>query len=206
MNLLRKLQVLLPLVGLLAVSGPVRAQAEVPAGTRFLVELRDDLKGPRVKEGKKFDARTLEALRLDDGSVVEAGAKLKGRVSYARDNEMILRFETIDTRRGKMPIVATVTRVVGEKYVKDRTSNEGEIKSSGSRGRNAAIGAAIGGGIGAAIGASRSGGSGAAIGAGTGAAAGALVGAASGGHDLELQKGTRLELTLDRPLVVARRR
>lgn len=195
------------LVGLLAWASPARAQAEVAAGTRFYVELRDELKGPKVREGKKFEARTLEALPLSDGSIIPADAKLKGRVSWARDNQMILRFETIDVRRrGKVPIIATVTGVIGEKNVKSETGEEGEIKASGSRGKSAAIGAVVGGGIGAAIGGLKAGGKGAAIGGGSGAAAGALIGAAAGGRDLVLQKGTRLELTLDRPLVVPYRR
>ena len=169
-----------------------------------MVELRDNLKAERVKEGKKFDARTLEPLRLHDGTLVEAGAKLQGRVVHVRDNEMILRFETLQTRRGKLPMMATVTRVLDEPGVQERTGSEGQIRAEGRRGRNAGIGAAIGGGIGAVIGATRGGGSGAAIGAGTGAAAGAALGAASGGRTLELQKGARLELMLDRPLYARR--
>ena len=206
MKMKKMLGVLLPLIGLLAWVSPVRAQAEAAAGTRFYVELRDDLNAPRIKEGKRFEARTVEALQLSDGSVVSAGAKLRGRVSHVKDNEMILRFETIETRRGKIPLVATVTRVPGEKDVQEETGREGEIRSKGHRGRNAGIGAAVGGGIGAAIGAAKGGGKGAAIGAGAGAGTGAVIGAASGGTDLHLQKGTRLELTLDRPLFVSYRR
>lgn len=182
-----------------------QAQGSVPAGTRFLVELRDELKAEKVKVGKKFDARTLEALQLNDGTWIDAGAKIKGRVSYVRDREMQLAFERIETRRGKVPIVATVVSVVGEKGVRERAGDEGEIKASGGRGRNAAIGAAIGAGVGAAVGATQAGGKGAAIGAAAGAGGGALIGAASGGRDLVLHKGARLELVLERPLYFARR-
>ena len=180
---------------------PAAAQSEILAGTRFTVELRDKLEAKKIKVGKKFDARTLEALQATDGNFIEAGAKLKGRVAYVEDNKVVLRFEEIDTRRGWVPIVAQVSGVVGEKHVKDKVGSEGEISASGSRGRNAAIGAAVGAGVGAAVGASKGGSQGAIIGAVAGAAGGALIGAASGGRDLVLTKGTRVELTLDRPLV-----
>lgn len=135
----------------------VQWQSEVLAGTRFMVELRDRLEGKKHRPGKRFDARTLEALRVTDGSVIAAGAKFHGRVAYAEDNKMILRFEEIDTRRGWVPIVATVTGAIGEKHVKNTAGREGELS-------------------------------------------------ASGGRDLVLEKGARIELVLDRPLVFIPRR
>jgi len=186
------------LAGSAAWSAP--AGSDVPAGTRFLVELRDKLEANKVKRGKRFEARTLEVLRTSDGGVIAAGAKLKGRVTHVEHNKLLLRFEEIETGRGKRPIVATVAGVVGEKDVKRSSTNEGEIQAEGSRGRNAAIGAAVLGGIGAAVGGAKGGGKGAGIGAGAGAATGAMIGAASGGRDLVLEKGTRIEVQLDRPL------
>jgi hypothetical protein len=175
---------------------------EVPAGTRFLVELRTKLEAKKVKPGKKFSARTLEGIRATDGTYIPPGAKLKGRVAHAEKRELILRFEKIKAGRDYVPIIATVVSVLGEKRVKGKTDREGEIEAKGGRGKNAAIGAAIGGGAGAAVGAATAGGiKGTAIGAGIGAGAGALIGAASGGSSLVLHKGARLELQLDRSLV-----
>ncbi len=176
--------------------------SEVPAGTRVLVELHDKLEAKKIHAGKRFEARTLEALPTSDGRVIEAGARLKGRVSYVEHNKMELQFEEIDTGHGWVPIVATVVGVEGDKHVKANTDDEGEISAKGSRGKNAAIGALVGGGLGAAVGAAAGGGKGAAIGAGAGGAGGALLGSASGGRDLVLQRGTRLELSLDRPLTL----
>ena len=180
------------------------AQSEVPAGTRFLVEMRDKLEVKKLKVGKKFSARTLEALHAIDGSVIEANAKVKGRVAWIDGNRVNLRFEQIDTRRGWVPLVATVTGTVGERNLK--TNEEGEIRASGGRGKGAAIGAVVGAGVGAAVGASQAGGKGAAIGAGVGAASGAIVGAAAGGRDTVIHEGARLELILDRPLYFRPRR
>jgi len=180
--------------------------SEVPPGTRFMVELRDKLVAKEVKKGKKFEVRTLEALTASDGSQIPAGAKIKGRVTSVRNNEMVLRFEEIDTGRGKSPIVASVAGVAGEKDVKAKVGKEGEISSSGGRGKSAAIGSAVGAAIGAGVGAAKGGGANTAIGAGIGAGAGAGVGAAAGGRDLELTKGTRLDVVLDRPLSFKPRR
>ena len=174
--------------------------SEVPAGTRFMVELRDKLVAKEIKKGKKFEVRTLEALTASDGSQIPADAKIKGRVTSVRNNEMVLRFEEIDTGRGKSPIVASVAGVAGEKDVKAKVGKEGEISSSGGRGKSAAIGSAVGAAIGAGVGAARGGTTNTVIGAGIGAGAGAGVGAAAGGRDLELTKGTRLDVVLDRPL------
>ena len=204
-KLARQLGFALALAGLLAWGAPAALAQEIPAGTRFAVELRDKLEAKHVKRGKEFNARTLEALHASDGSVIPAGAKVRGRVAYARDNELVLDFFRIETRRGKLPISATVVSVPGEKDVKRKAGREGEIKSEGGRAKGAGIGALVGAGVGAAVGASQGGGKGAAIGAGAGAAGGALIGAAAGGKDLVLRKGTELELQLDRPLYYARR-
>jgi hypothetical protein len=171
----------------------------VPAGTRFLVELRTKLDANEIQRGKKFEARTLEPIATADGRLIPGGRRLEGRVSYVEGNHMLLRFEEIETGRGKQPIVATVTRVVGEHDVRARADREGEIETTSHRGRDAIIGAAIVGSAGAAIGATRSGHD-AAIGAAAGAGTGAMLGALQGGDDLVLDKGTRLELQLDRPL------
>src|SRR5262245_22235407 len=78
----------------------VAGDREIPQGTRFMVELRDKLEARKAKPGKKFDAITLQALETTDGTVVPAGSKLKGQVSYVEDNKMVLRFEQIETQYG----------------------------------------------------------------------------------------------------------
>jgi hypothetical protein len=194
------LAVLMLTFGSAAQSAAAAIRSEVPQGTRFLVEMRDTLKAEKVKRGKKFDARTLEALPTADGRIIPAGAKLKGKVSYADDNKLMLRFEEIQFEGQKQPIIATVLGVVGEKGIKSELGKEGEIQGKGSRGKRAAIGAAVGGGIGTVVGATKGDKKDAAIAGGSGAALGALIGGASGGSELVLDKGMRLELRLDRPL------
>jgi len=194
-------------LGMILTAAPaVRAQSEVPTGTRFLAELRDKLEAKKIKPGKKFEVRTLDALRASDGSVIPSWTKIRGRVSYVEDNKIVLRVEQIETPRGKVPIVASVVGVQGEKDVRSKVGNEGEIKSASHRGRNAAIGAIVLGGLGATVGGVQGGGKGAAIGGAVGAGTGAAIGASTGGKDLILREGTRIEFELDRPLVFRARR
>ena len=195
------LLLVLSLITLSSRSALALQNSEVPAGTRFVVELRDKLEAREIKKGKKFEVRTLEALAASDGNQIPAGVKIKGRVTSVSNNEMVLRFEEIDTKNGKSPIIASVAGVAGEKDVKAKVGKEGEISSSGGRGKSAAIGSAVGAAIGAGVGAAKGGGTAnTVLGAGIGAGAGAGVGAAAGGRDLELTKGTRLDVVLDRPL------
>ena len=194
------LLLVLSLIALSSISALALQNSEVPAGTRFMVELRDKLEAREIKKGKKFEVRTLEALTAIDGNQIPAGVKIKGRVTSVSNNDMVLRFEEIDTKNGKSPIIASVAGVSGEKDVKAKVGKEGEISSSGGRGKSAAIGSAVGAAIGAGVGAAKGGSTNTIIGAGIGAGAGAGVGAAAGGRDLELTKGTRLDVVLDRPL------
>ena len=64
-------------------AGAAGYAAEIPAGSSFVVELRDTLEAKKLKRGKSFEAITVEALRSPGGAVVEAGRRLKGRVSHA---------------------------------------------------------------------------------------------------------------------------
>jgi hypothetical protein len=179
-----------------------RANSEIPAGTRFIVELSDTLDAKTIKRGTKFQARILESLQTGNGRMYPAGAILKGRVSYADNNKMMLRFEEIDSPNGKRPVIASVVQVMDDLDIQKLPGPEGEIQAVSHRARDAAIAGAVAGGMGAAAGAQQDGGKGAAIGAGTGAAAGALASALNGGKPLVLYEGTRLELRLDRPLLV----
>ena len=184
------------------------ASASVPNGTRFLVRLEGKLNTRKDKVGKKFKAKTLEALQTPDGTIVPPGADVRGHVSGIEPASLTgrarlwLSWDEIRTRSGKLPLIASVASVPGEHSVRAGDSKEGEIEARTSMGQREAEAAAIGAAIGAASGAAAKGGKGAAVGAAVGAAAGFLVSSGMG-QELELQKGTKIELQLDRPLYVA---
>ncbi len=189
---------------------PATVLPNVPNGTRFLVKLDDKLSTRKDKVGKKFDLKTLEPLVAENGTVVPPGTKIRGHVSRVEPAGLTgrariwLSFDEINTKQGKLPIVAHVSSVPEEHSVRAGDSREGEIEARTSKGKQEVQAAAAGAAIGAVIGASTKGRKGAAWGAVLGGAAGFLI--ASGmGQELELQKGTKLELELSRPLYVSKR-
>jgi hypothetical protein len=183
---------------------------QVPAGTKFLVGLLDDLNTKTAKAHQQFTVKTLESLDTPDGHAIPAGTVIRGHVSRVEPGSSTgrariwLSFDEIETRAGWKPLVADVTEVPGEHSVKSGEIKEGEIQARTSAGDRDLQAAAAGAALGAAAGAAAKNGKAAAIGAATGALAAFLV--SSGlGQELELAKGTKLELELERPLYLARR-
>ena len=172
-----------------------------PDGAKFVIRLDDKLDTRKMHSGKRFKAKLSEDLLGPDGSIIERGSKIKGHVS-AVDNgfhaRMLLSFDEIETRHSWVPLFATVTDVPGEHGLKP-PDDEGELEREGTNKRHEIEGAGVGAGVGAGTGAIAGGGKGAAIGAGIGAAARALSSLFTD-RSLVLQKGTMLELRLDRPL------
>lgn len=177
-------------------------QNYVPDGARFVVVLQDKLETKKIKQGKHFTAKLAEDLVAPNGDSIPAGKKLHGHVSEVTGgmhSKVLLSFDEIETRHGWRPFSATVVGLPSEKGMKT-SGNEGEIQKSTSKKRvieTAAGGAAAG----AAAGALAGGAHGAMIGAGAGAAVGATAGLLTD-RDMTLDKGTQLEIRLDRPLQV----
>lgn len=178
----------------------------VANGTHFLVGLDDELNTGKDKVNKKFEAKTLEPLESTNGNVIPPGARIRGHISRIEPAgttgraRIWLTFDAIDTRHGRLPLVAFVSSVPGEFSVKPGESKEGEIEARTSKGTRDLEAAAGGAAMGAKAGAKAThSGRGAAEGAAMGGIAGFL--ASSGfGQELDLQKGTKLDLVLDRPL------
>jgi len=184
--------------------------ALVSEGTRFLVRLEDKLNTGTDRQGKKFKVKTAEPLTAADGTILPPGAEIRGHVSRIEPAaatgraRLWLTFDEIKVPAGKIPVVASVASVPGDHSVRAGDSREGEIEARTSTGTREAEAAAIGAAMGAAAGAAARGGKGAAVGAAVGAAAGFLVSSGMG-QELELPKGSKLELLLNRPLFVGKR-
>ena len=175
----------------------------IPEGTRFLIRLNDKLDTRNLQAGKHFKAKLAEDLVAGNGSVIPRGKTVKGHVSSVEQGlhaRIMLSFDEIDTGHGSMPLIATVTGVPGDHAVKE-PGEEGELQRKGMSREHEVEAVAVGAGIGAAAGAMKGGGKGAGIGAGAGAGVGAIAGLLTD-HDLRLEKGTALEIRLDRPLQI----
>jgi hypothetical protein len=183
---------------------------QVPAGTKFLVGLLDELNTKTAKSHQQFTVKTLESLDTPDGRAIPAGTVIRGHVSRVEAGSSTgrariwLTFDDIETHAGWKPLVADVTELPGEHSVKSGQIKEGEIQARTSPTDRNLQAAAAGAALGAAPGAAKKDGKTAAIGAATGALTAFLV--SSGlGQELDLVKGTKLELELERPLYLARR-
>jgi hypothetical protein len=175
----------------------------IPQGTIALIQLANRLDTHSAKAGDHFEARLAEPLVAAGGMTIDAGKKIKGHVSAVEPGlrtRLLLSFDEIETGRGWAPLIATVTGVPGEHGLK-QIGEEGEIGRQGMSKEQIAEAVVVGAGQGAEAGMHSGGKRGAVNGAGSGAANGALS-AFESGHDLVLEKGTALEVRLDRNLTL----
>jgi hypothetical protein len=186
------------------VSGPVTNNA-IGAGTRFLAVLEDPLNTQSAKAGDRFRARTIEPIQALDGSILSPGFEIVGHVDKVEAAHksgrarMWLTFDEIRMRSGWVPLVADLTDLPGIHSVRVDYSREGEIEASTSKRQAQAEAAAAGALAGAATGVAAHSGKDAGIAAATGAATAFMI--ASGlGQEFTLEKNTKMELILDRPL------
>jgi hypothetical protein len=189
-------------------SAPPVAPNALPEGKRFIIKLKDTLDTRNLEEGQHFKAELREDLVTSGGLTIPRGQAVKGHVATFEHGytgaRMMLAMDEIETPNGWVPLVATVMGVPGDSSIKS-TGEEGEFTRKGPDKKRVVTNAAIGAGVGAAAGAAAGGGKGAAIGAAAGAGLGSGSSFIFKGADLKLEKGTHLELRLDRDLVVPAR-
>jgi hypothetical protein len=187
---------------------PVEAFAVVP-GTRFLVRLERDLNTKEVHKNQAFRVRTLEPLEAGQGNYLPPGAVIVGHVSRVDPAgttgraKIWLTFDEIQTHFGKLPIVAEVASVPGDHSIKAGPLQEGVIEGRSSTQKDAAQAAAAGAAMGAVHGVRDKNKKEAAEGAALGALEAYLM-EAGRGQEIELPKGAKLELELERALYLVK--
>ena len=187
---------------------PIEAYAVAP-GTRFLVGLEQELSTRAVRQNQAFAVRTLEPLLAGQGIYLPAGAIIRGHVSRVEAAgktgraKLFLTFDEIRTRFGALPIVAEVASVPGDHSVKDGPLQEGLIEGRSSTQKDAAQAAAAGAAMGAMKGVQDKNKKEAAEGAAMGALEAYLI-ESGRGSELDLPKGAKLELELERALYLVK--
>lgn len=187
----------------------VSLRSIAPSGTEFLVRLEDTISTRDAKTGNRFQARTLEPLAAADGTVLRAGAVLRGHVDKVETGHktgharLWLTFDDVRTPNGWSPLVADVFDIPGVHSVKVDYKRESEIEARTSNRQQQAEAAAAGAFVGAAPGVAEHNGKNAAEGAAAGAAT-AFMAASGLGQELTLEKDTKLDLVLERPLYLGR--
>jgi hypothetical protein len=187
---------------------PIETFAVAP-GTKFLVRLEDELGTRGTKENEKFKVHTLEPLEAGSGIYLPSGAEIRGHISHvepagvAGRAKLWLTFDEIRTKFGSLPIVAEVVSVPGDHSVKSGATQEGLIEGRSSNQHDAAEAAAAGAAIGAVKGVKDKDKKEAAEGAALGALTAYLM-ESGRGHELNLPKGAKLELELERALYLVK--
>ena len=187
---------------------PAETYAVAP-GTKFLVKLENELGTRGTQENAKFKVKTLEPLEAGNGIYLPAGAVIHGHISHvepagvAGRARLWLTFDEIHTKFGVLPIVAEVTGVPGDHSVRPGPTKEGLIEGRKSTQQDAAEAAAAGAAIGAVKGVKDKDKKEAAENAALGALTAYLM-ESGRGHELNLPKGTKLELELERALYLVK--
>jgi hypothetical protein len=181
----------------------------VAPGTRFLVGLEAEMSTKGLRQNQAFAVRTLEPLEAGQGIYLPAGAVIEGHVSRVEPAgktgraKLWLTFDAIRTRFGALPIVAEVASVPGDHSTKEGTLAQGVIEGHGSTQKDAAQAAAAGAALGAMKGVQEKNKKEAAEGAAMGALEAYLM-EAGRGEELDLPKGAKLELELQRAVYLLR--
>ncbi|HWZ99487.1 MAG TPA: hypothetical protein VN025_17150 [Candidatus Dormibacteraeota bacterium] len=187
---------------------PLETFAVVP-GTRVLVRLEDELSTGDCKANFKFKVKTMEPLEAGSGFYLPAGAEIRGHVSKVEPAaitgraKLYLVFDEIKTRFGILPIVADVVSVPGDHSVKTGPGTEGMIEGKKSTQQAAGEAAAEGAGMGAVRGIKDKNAKEAVERAAEAALAAYLM-ETGRGHEIDLPKGAKLELELERALYLVR--
>jgi len=163
-----------------SVTPPIRPY-EIPEGTTLLIRLGQRLETRTARQGQRFKAKLAEDLIAPNGAVIPRGSRVRGhisRVTQGMHPRLLLSFNEIDTQHGWEPLIATVTSIPGEHGVKQ--DDGGAIESASPRGPPSDE--------------PRS--------------PWSRVTAVTGffaDHTVQLEKGTIVEIRLDRPLQISRR-
>lgn len=198
------LTLLLPIPGITA---PEQAAGEImlPEGTRISLQLNDHLSTKISSEGDKFTANVIVPIYQGDRLVIPKGSTVSGSVSRILrpgriKGKAVMNLLFLSIRipgRGDLPIVASLARVdpAGNAGVEGEGSVKGESSTGGDAARVLTPGLA-----GAGIGGLAGGGRGAAIGGGVGAIVGLATIFSTRGKDLEMRRGSTMDISLDRAL------
>jgi hypothetical protein len=164
----------------------------VPAGTRVLLALVNEISTKRAKDGDRVYLRTDAPVAVDGRVVIPRGSDVAGTITHAKKagrvsgkGELYIRFDSLILPNG-----------VSRDFHARPPGEEGKVDGD----RKAADPRTVmeGAGIGATVGGITRGLPGAGIGGAAGALAGVLL---SRNQDVVLHPGTHVEMVLDRDLV-----
>lgn len=181
------------------------AQIVVPAGTHLPLILHNGITTRNAQPGEPLYLETTFPVVMNDRIVIPVGSYVQGEITEAKrpakgkgGAEVRIRLTTLILPNGytvQFDAVPTNTETGGGEYA----TKEGQINKDRDKGADAGTVIRTTG-AGAGIGAIAGGAQGAGIGAGIGVAAGLATVMMTRGPELELPRGSTVDIILDRPL------
>jgi type IV secretion system protein VirB10 len=186
---------------------PRAAQVVVPSGTRLPLVLHNSVTTRSNRPGDPIYLETLFPVLVDSKVVIPAGTYVSGEITEAKRpgrvkgrGELMVKLNTLIFPNGYAASFTAVPTGAAGTGDNDSVEKEGKLKGDTNKSGDAGTivrGTATGAGIGAIAARSAKG---AGIGAGIGAAVGLATVLLTRGPELELPRGTTLDIMLDRPL------
>lgn len=178
----------------------------VPMGTHLPLVLQNSINTRTARRGDQLYFETLYPVTIENRILIPAGSFVRGSVTEVKRpgrvkglGQIHVRFDLLTLPNGySVPLSASVNNAAGRG---GERSKEGTITGESSKGHDAGTVAATTA-TGTVIGVAAGGGKGAAIGAGAGAAAGVIGVLLTRGKDVELPRGSTLDVVLNRPLML----
>jgi hypothetical protein len=180
----------------------------VPEGTRITLQLNENLSTKDNHEGDSFDTYVIEPVYQEGRIAIPKGSVVSGRVSrimrpgrFKGKAVMHLLFQSIQIPgRGVLTIHASLVRIDSDENADIQT--EGTLEGDGS-GKSDIGRVVVPGLAGAGIGSLAGGKRGAGIGAGVGAGVGLANIFWTRGKDLELNRGSMMDISLEQALKIS---
>lgn len=180
----------------------------IPVGTRIPLSLKQAISTKTARDGDPVYAETAFPYVVNDRVVIPAGTYVQGKVTRVQRGghvkgraELLVHFTSMIYPSGYTVLLGgSVENTPGAEKTTMKDS-EGTIRQDSDVGKKVGA-AAQGAGTGAVIGAVTNGGKGAGIGAGIGGVAGLAIGMLSRGADVRLERGSSIEMEIQREVRV----
>lgn len=177
----------------------------IPAGSRLLLQLDDYLTTKMNERGDPFTAVVARDLFVGNELAIPEGTVIKGTVGAVQRPgrvsgraEMNLRFDEVQFKNGQTVKLSATLTGIGQDAGRVADA-EGTYEGKGSEGRDAAV-VTAGAATGTVVGAIAAGGKGGLIGATIGGLVGLAGVLSTRGEDIELTRGTLLEIMIDQEM------
>jgi type IV secretion system protein VirB10 len=183
----------------------------VPVGTHIPLVLQNTVSTKNAAPGDPLYFETIYPVVVNSKILVPVGSFVRGSLTHVKRPgrikgraELYVRFDELTLPNGYTVDLNASLATAGARQNEEVAREEGKVKGDSSKGDDAGTvisTTGAGTGIGAGVGAiSGNAGKGAGLGAGIGAAAGLATVLMTRGKELELPRGTTVDIVVDRPL------